>query len=101
MRSLLEDGFNRSEVCRELGIHRSTFYEWLNTNWAMRMDVEEAEERGADRRRYRRWLNHPFRGSRPPRQDGQTSARAYPKPFGAGKSMPPKRSRNHPVISIP
>lgn len=90
MIELLNEGYNRRELCRELGIHHSTLYAWMDSVDFLREGIEGLEERAADRRRYRRWLNHPFRGKRPPRRFRKDGP--FPKPHGAGiKGIPSYR----------
>ena len=89
MFDLVLEGYHRREICRELGIHHSTLYHWLDTIDGMRDWFERMEERAADRRRYRRWFNHPFRGRRPPRAGEAERGEPYPKPFGTDRTKPP------------
>ena len=62
----LTGGMTRREVSAHAGVHPSTFYDWLKNRPDFARAVKEAEARGKDIREKRLWLNHPFRGRRPP-----------------------------------
>jgi hypothetical protein len=54
-----------------------TIQRWLREDAKFRKSVQKAEREGQDKARYLRWLNHPFRGLRPPLPKGK---RHLPRP---------------------
>ena len=75
----LKGGSFRHAAAAIAGMHRATFYRLLDRDEGFRCQVIEAEQEGAEVRQYRQWLEHPFRGCRPPRPERQRGG--YPKPI--------------------
>ncbi|MFC7336140.1 helix-turn-helix domain-containing protein [Haloferula chungangensis] len=59
------------------GIHRSTLYRWIAKNEGFARRFRAAWSGGETRRNYRNWLNHPFRGMRPPTGKGTRRVPRY------------------------
>jgi len=64
--SKLAEGCLVREAAAAAGIHRQTFWRWLNASPDFAEVVRVARAVGEAERRYRSWLRHPFRGKRPP-----------------------------------
>lgn len=59
-------GFTKRKAAERAGIHRSTLFRWLDRKPEFAEAFAQAWENGSDRRDFLLWLNHPFRGKRPP-----------------------------------
>ena len=66
-------GANKSAAARAVGINRRTLYRWLDADLDFLMEFDAAWTQGEKRRSYLCWLNHPFRGLRPPTGKGTRS----------------------------
>jgi hypothetical protein len=73
-------GRNLKQAAKAGGIHRATLYRWLEDNEDFSQRFAQAWEAGNERRDYRRWLAHPFRGFRPPAGKGTHHFPRYGKP---------------------
>ena len=73
----LSAGESRRRAARHVGTSPKTIQRWLREDAKFRKSVQKAEREGQDKARYLRWLNHPFRGLRPPLSKGQ---RNLPRP---------------------
>jgi hypothetical protein len=62
----LSAGESRRRAALAIPISSKTIQRWLREDAMFRRSVQEAEREGQDKARYLRWLNHPFRGLRPP-----------------------------------
>lgn len=68
--SKLAEGCTLREAAAAAGITRQAVLKRKNVSPDFARAVTAARETGKDERRYRRWLNHPFRGMRPPTGKG-------------------------------
>lgn len=66
----IAEGLTFDGAARPAGVSRQTLLAWCNSDPEFAQAVREAREAGAEERRYRRWLYHPFRGMRPPMGKG-------------------------------
>lgn len=67
----LREGLTYGEAATVVGIHRQTFWRWLNDSEEFAQEVAKARSQGQAERVFRLWLRHPFRGKRPPAGKGQ------------------------------
>jgi hypothetical protein len=67
----LSAGESRRRASRHVGISPKTIQRWLRDDAKFRKSVRKAEREGQGKAAYLRWLNHPFRGLRPPLPKGQ------------------------------
>ncbi len=67
----LSAGESRRRAAGFIGISPKTIQRWLREDAKFRKSVQKAEKVGEPHAPYLRWLNHPFRGRRPPRPQGQ------------------------------
>ena len=74
---LLAGGHTRGEAAAGVGIHRQTLLRWRWESVAVSEQIKRALELGQEKRRYRLWLRHPFRGVRPPTGRGHGGEPAY------------------------
>ncbi len=74
----LRGGSTQCAAAEYAGMHRATLYRLMDRVPGFRREVEDAECEGAKVRDYRRWLEHPFRGRRPPKPEGRRGG--YPIP---------------------
>lgn len=68
--SKLSEGCLVAEAATAAGIHRQTIWRWVKCSPEFAQSVIEARKTGEKERTYRLWLNHPFRGMRPPTGKG-------------------------------
>ena len=66
-------GSTKKDAARAAGIDRKTLYRGLDADLDFLMEFDAAWTRGEQKRTYRLWLNHPFRGLRPPTGRGTRS----------------------------
>lgn len=66
-------GATKKSAAKGAGINRRTLYRWLDDSPAFAEKFAKAWERGTKQRDYLLWLNHPFRGLRPPTGRGTRS----------------------------
>jgi hypothetical protein len=66
----ITSGATKSGAARAAGIDRKTLYRWLDADLDFLMEFDIAWAAGAKQRDYLTWLNHPFRGLRPPTGKG-------------------------------
>lgn len=66
-------GATKSGACRTVDINRRTLYRWLDQDLDFLMEFDAAWTQGKEKRTYLCWLNHPFRGLRPPTGKGTRS----------------------------
>ena len=59
-------GANKKAAAKSAGIDRKTLYVWRTEDPDFATELMEAWSKGSERRDYLAWLNHPFRGLRPP-----------------------------------
>ena len=73
----LAEGLGVRQAAEAAGLTRQAV--WLRTKRcpAFRDAVAAARKAGADERRYRCWLRHPFRGKRPPTGKGHGGRPAF------------------------
>ena len=62
----LREGLTYGEAAAVVGIHRQTFWRWINDSEEFAQEVAKARSQGQAERAFRFWLRHPFRGKRPP-----------------------------------
>ena len=60
----LAQGQTLAEAATAAGMTRQGVWWRMTAHSDFRQTVEEAREAGAEERRYRQWLRHPFRGRR-------------------------------------
>jgi hypothetical protein len=77
--SKLRTGHSMVRASRWAGIHPKTAQRWLKVDRSFLEAVVEAQLEGAPSADLVRWVNHPFRGKRPPRSKKGRN-RPYPKP---------------------
>ncbi|MCX8237560.1 MAG: helix-turn-helix domain-containing protein [Akkermansiaceae bacterium] len=70
-------GDNKVQAARAAGVNRRTISRWLCGDIYFAMDLDEAWDKGAKRRDYMAWYNHPFRGRRPPTGRGTRAMPRY------------------------
>jgi hypothetical protein len=70
-------GESRRRAAQFVSVSPKTIQRWLREDAKFRKSVRKAEREGQDKANYLRWLNHPFRGLRPPLPKGQ---RHLPRP---------------------
>ena len=63
---LLAAGPTLGEAAERVGIHWQTLLRWRWESAVVPEQIEKALALGQEKRRYRLWLRHPFRGLRPP-----------------------------------
>jgi hypothetical protein len=73
----LREGCTSREAAAAAGIHRQSFWRWVTGCPEFASAVVQAREAGADERRFRAWLRHPFRGKRPPTGRGHAGKPAF------------------------
>jgi Homeodomain-like domain len=61
----LREGLTYGEAAAVVGIHRQSFWRWINGSEKFAQAVAEARLVGLAERTYRLWLRHPLRGKRP------------------------------------
>jgi len=66
-------GATKSKAAEVIGYNRLTLYRWLETDGCFSLDFDQAWEIGKEKREYSQWLDHPFRGLRPPTGKGTRS----------------------------
>ena len=62
----LREGYTSREAAAAAGIHRQSFWRWVNGSVEFATAVAQARETGKEERTFRLWLRHPCRGKRPP-----------------------------------
>lgn len=77
--SRLRTGHSMARSARWAGIHPKTAQRWLKVDRSFLEAVVEAQLEGAPSADLVRWVNHPFRGKRPPRSREKRHG-PYPKP---------------------
>ncbi len=75
--SKLAEGCTIQEAASAAGITKQAVLKRRNASRDFAAAVTEARETGKEERRYRRWLNHPFRGLRPPTGKGHGGKPAF------------------------
>mgnify|MGYP005842862659 CR=1 FL=1 len=70
-------GQTKVKAARGAGIHRKTLRRWLDADPDFARQFEAAWQQGAKLRDYYGWLNHPFRGLRPPTGKGTRARPRY------------------------
>ena len=73
----LREGLTYGEAAAVVGIHRQSFWRWVNGSEEFAQAVAEARLQGQAERTYRLWLRHPFRGKRPPTGKGHGGPPKY------------------------
>lgn len=48
LKSFLSNGFNISKSCDDVGIHRRTYYDWIDKDIDFKSSIEEAQEKLID-----------------------------------------------------
>jgi hypothetical protein len=76
----LRTGYSMARSARWAGIHPKTAQRWLKADRLFLEAVVEAQIEGAPHADLVRWVNHPFRGKRPPRSKKKRLG-PYPKPI--------------------
>ncbi len=76
---LIAGGNSRRRAALLCKVCPKTIQLWLRDDPEFRDFISKAESRGSGKRAYVSWVNHPFRGQRPPRKPGSHS-KPYPKP---------------------
>lgn len=66
----LSAGESRRRAAQFVRVSPKTIQRWLRGDAKFRKSVRKAEREGQDKASYLRWLNHPFRGLRPPLPKG-------------------------------
>ncbi|MFT6575070.1 MAG: hypothetical protein ACJA16_003267 [Akkermansiaceae bacterium] len=66
-------GATKTGAARSAGVARRTLYRWLDADLDLLMEFHAAWTAAEKKRTYRLWLNHPFRGLRPPTGKGTRS----------------------------
>lgn len=74
----LRAGHCLARAARAAKVHPKTAQKWLSQSPRFAEDVRTAKAEGAPRAALVRWVNHPFRGIRPPRKRHRSGP--YPKP---------------------
>lgn len=69
----ITSGATKKSAARAAGIDRKTLYRWLDADLDFLMEFDAAWTAGKQKRTYLLWLNHPFRGLRPPTEKGTRS----------------------------
>jgi hypothetical protein len=59
-------GGTKTAAAAAAGVDRKTLYRWRDADLDFLMEFDAAWRQGAKQRDYLAWLNHPFRGLRPP-----------------------------------
>jgi len=75
----LATGATFAQASKAAGISRITLWRWCRDDPDFARLVETARLVGLKMRTYRLWVNHPFRGKRPPRHTANRGS-AYPTP---------------------
>lgn len=75
----LSAGESRRRAAQFAQVSPKSIQRWLREDPKFRKSVRKAEHEGRPQASYLRWLNHPFRGRRPPRPKCQRN-RPYPPP---------------------
>lgn len=75
----IASGESRRRAATAVGLSPKTVQRWMAADPRFRKSVEKAENQGRDLAPRLRWLNHPFRGRRPPNQNGQNQ-KPHPQP---------------------
>jgi hypothetical protein len=86
----LRAGFSVSRAAKKAGVNPKTVQRWLKHDRDFLNDVVEAQIQGLPRAKLVTWINHPFRGKRPPRPKGRRN-----KPFQTPVFEIPLGWRNH------
>ena len=73
----LREGCTSREAAATAGIHRQSFWRWVNGSQEFAAEVAQAREVGREERTFRLWLRHPFRGMRPPTGKGHGCKPAF------------------------
>jgi hypothetical protein len=67
---LIEAGANKVNAAKTVGINRRTLWDWIKRDPDFDMLFDIAWFTGRKQREYNAWLNHPYRGLRPPTGKG-------------------------------
>jgi len=87
----LEEGQTFQQAAQSMGVSRQAIWKRMKTHPKFADAVQVARESGKSEREFRMWLNHPFRGKRPPTGKGHggkplftwgLSARCHRAPYG-------------------
>jgi len=73
------EGCSRRQACEKAKLNHATFYRWLGADECFHAWVTALELKYAEKRRWRRWWTHPFRGKRPPRAAGDNASYPFPR----------------------
>jgi hypothetical protein len=76
----LRSGYSVSRAAKKAGVHSKTVQRWLKQDTDFLRKVAEAQSEGLPRAKLVTWINHPFRGKRPPRPKSQRN-KPYPTPI--------------------
>ncbi|MCF7786796.1 MAG: helix-turn-helix domain-containing protein [Prosthecobacter sp.] len=68
---LLSAGESRRRAAKFINVSPKTIQRWLREDKKFRTSVQNAEHAGKPHFPHLRWLNHPFRGRRPPSPQNQ------------------------------
>ena len=71
-------GATKSKAAKIAGIHRTTLNRWCQLETSFSKAFKQIWIESTAKRDYQKWLNHPFRGKRPPTGKGSL---AFPR-FG-------------------
>lgn len=75
----LRNGYSMSLAAQMAGVNPKTVQRWLKRDLEFLKAVIDAQIEGLPKAREVAWMNHPFRGKRPPRPKSQRK-RSYPTP---------------------
>ncbi len=75
----LRAGCSVSRAAKKARVNPKTVQRWLKQDPDFLRKVAEAQTQGLPRAKLVTWINHPFRGKRPPRPKGQRD-KPYPTP---------------------
>ena len=70
-------GATKTAAAGAAGVNCRTLYRWRLHDLDFAMDFDVAWTTGAKQRDYLAWLNHPFRGRKPPRGRGTRAIPRY------------------------
>jgi hypothetical protein len=70
MISKFSEGTTYREAARAAGMSKQALQKRMRVSPSFAQAVTEAREQGKEERTFRLWLNHPFRGCRPPTGKG-------------------------------
>jgi len=73
----LAEGLTYERAAKSAGVSRQALLDWRNANPEFAQAVIEARKTGEKERRFCRWINHPFRGMRPPTGKGHGGKPAF------------------------